>query len=52
MGMDTIRRLCEGQDSETRRRILAAYYHGAAAALKAGSKRPETMPALLRNQAE
>jgi len=50
--MDMIRRLCEGQDRETRQRIMAAYYHGAAAALKAGPKLPETMPTLLRNQAE
>ena len=28
--MDTIKKLCEGQNSETRRRIIAAYYRGCA----------------------
>ena len=32
--MDTIRRLCEGQNRQTRRRILAAYYRGAIDALE------------------
>jgi len=33
--MDTIRTLCEGQNAETRRRILAAYWIGAAEGFKA-----------------
>lgn len=50
--MDPIQRLCDGQDRLTRRRIQAAYYQGAADALKSAPKRPETVPAMLRKQAE
>jgi len=50
--MDTIRTLCEGQDAATRRRILAAYYTGAADAVKSPPKRQKDLPAMLRNQAD
>lgn len=46
--MDTIKTLCEGQSSETRRRILAAYYRGCADGLRelktATNGRPEHSP--------
>ena len=54
--MDTLRRLCEGQNSDTQRKILAAYYRGCADGLKVPRERPRTdtrqLPTMLRNQAD
>lgn len=51
--MDVIRRLCEGQDSDTKRIIMAAYYRGVAEALKSGPKiDTRQLPAFLKHQAD
>ena len=54
--MDPIRTLCDGQNRQARRRILAAYYIGAAAALKSPPALPKTDTGhtlmFLQNQAE
>lgn len=50
--MDTIKKLCQGQNAVTRRRILAAYYTGVADAIKSPPKRQKDLPAMLRNQAD
>jgi len=49
--MDGIRMLCEGQNREARRRIMAAYYLGAADGLKVPRGTPKTDIPLLRHQA-
>ena len=54
--MDTIKTLCDGQTAATRRRILAAYYMGAADGLKSHPRRPKIdtrqIPAFLKRQAD
>lgn len=54
--MDAIRKLCEGQNRQTRQRILAAYYLGAAAALKSPPRLPKIdtrrTPIFLKRQAD
>ena len=54
--MDTIKLLCRGQTRDARRRILAAYYLGAAAALRSPPARPtidtRRLPAFLKHQAD
>jgi len=50
--MDRIKKLCERQNPDTRRLILAAYWLGCADGLKISCRTPKTDFALPKRQAE